>query len=132
MAMDRSPRALPDINPIYRLIYKTRLLLRSSWVATGFGLTLGLLLGVLVAVVLLDLLVPLWPAFRLVALVLVVVPSAWGFFVGVVRPLFRRLGPGKVAQRIEEKIPGIHNRLVSCIDLDAGKDHDKYSPAFYR
>ena len=38
---------------------------------------------------------------------------------GVVWPLFRRLTPVMVARRIEKHIPGIHNRLVSSLDLSA-------------
>src|SRR5207245_6740953 len=106
------PRARP------RLTRRTRRLLRSTWVATGAGLTAGLLLAALVLTTGLDLLSPLgtWP--RLAALLLVVVPAAWAAFAGVVRPLFRRLREVQVARRIEATLPGIHNRLVSCIDLE--------------
>ncbi|HVC94189.1 MAG TPA: hypothetical protein VND64_10890, partial [Pirellulales bacterium] len=82
--------ATPETTPIFRLIGEVRKLLRSSWVATGMGLSIALYLGTLLVLSLLDLLVPLWPTLRLVALVLVVVPSAWAFFTGVLRPLFRR------------------------------------------
>jgi hypothetical protein len=100
-------------------------------VATGLGLTLGLAMGTLVAVTLADLVVPLLPALRFLGLLLICVPALWAFFLGVVRPLFRRLSAGQVARRIEAHIPGIHNRLVSCIDL-AQSANGKYSPAFYR
>jgi hypothetical protein len=137
MTQDRSNHVAPDTTPIYRLIRRTRHLLRSSWVATGLGLTVGLLLGTLVGVVLLDLAVTLWPeadpVLRLTALLLIVVPATWAFFVGVVRPLFRRLAAVQVARRIESHIPGIHNRLVSCIDLDATREkNQRRSFAFYR
>ena len=46
-------------------------------------------------------------------------------------PLFRRLTAGHVARRIESHIPGIHNRLVSCIDLES-RGGAKASPIFYR
>ena len=124
--------AAPDITPIRRLIRKTVRLLRSSWVATGMGLTLGLGLGTLVAATLLDLAMPLGETLRLTALVLVVVPAAWVFVTGVARPLARRLRPVQVARRIEGHIPGIHNRLVSCIDLDSGAAKGRHSPEFYR
>src|SRR6516164_6641119 len=91
----------PDITPIRRLIRRTVRLLRSSWVATGLGLTVGLALGTLVLVALLDLGIPLWTGFRFAALVLVVVPTVWAFVVGVLRPLVRRLRPVQVARRIE-------------------------------
>jgi hypothetical protein len=123
---------IPDTTPLYRLIATTRSLLRSSWVATGLGLSVGLWFAALIAVSLADLVVPLWPALRLSGLLLVVVPASWAFFVGVVRPAFRRLGPTRVARRIESHIPGIHNRLVSCIELAQNQGQKTGSPAFYR
>ncbi|MDR3635188.1 MAG: hypothetical protein P4L84_15395 [Isosphaeraceae bacterium] len=122
----------PDITPIRRLVHKTIRLLRSSWVATGMGLTLGLGLGTLAVLALLDLALPLAEGLRVAALVLVVVPAAWAFATGVVRPLFRRLRPAQVARRIEQHIPGIHNRLVSCIDLDGRDTPRKLSPEFHK
>ncbi len=136
---------LPDSRPLHRLIRRTRRLLRSSWVATGAGLTLGLLLGALVSLTALDLAAPIapitWTVFgyvlpvdsllRLAALLLIVVPATWAFVAGVVRPLCRRLAAVHVARRIEEHLPGVHNRLVSCIDLEA-RDHPAVSPIFHR
>lgn len=122
----------PDLTPIEELIRKVRTLLRSSWVATGLGITLGLLFGILVSAAVLDLVVPLWPWFRFVALVLVVVPALWSFIAGVVRPLLRKLGPRRVARTIEDHIPKIHNRLVSCVDLKDAENRKNVSPAFYR
>jgi hypothetical protein len=127
-----SDSQMPDTTPLYRLIGQTRRLLRSTWVITGLGLTVGVALGTLVAVTLADLVLPLLPTLRLVGLLLVCVPALWVVFTGVVRPLFRRLSAGHMARRIETHIPGIHNRLVSCIDLANGTDQRKRSPAFYR
>ena len=84
MLAERSASPLPDTTPIEQLIRQTRSLLRSSWVATGLGLSAGLALAALVAVSLADLVSPLWPFFRLVALLLVVVPTAWVLVVGAV------------------------------------------------
>jgi hypothetical protein len=136
---------LPDSRPLHQLIRRTRRLLRSSWVATGAGLTLGLLLGALVGLTALDLVAPVkpvtWTVFghlipadsllRLTGLLLIVVPAAWAFVAGVVRPLCRRLAAVYVARRIEEHIPGVHNRLVSCVDLEA-KGRPPVSPVFHR
>ncbi|HUY36541.1 MAG TPA: hypothetical protein VMV69_27645 [Pirellulales bacterium] len=132
--MNNKPQttATPETTPIFRLIGEVRKLLRSSWVVTGLGLSVALYLGTLLILSLLDLLVPLWPTLRLVALVLVVVPSAWAFFTGVLRPLFRRLGNRQVARRIETHLPGIHNRIVSCVDLEEDRRPRGYSPEFYR
>jgi hypothetical protein len=96
------------------------------------GLALGLWFGTLVVVSLTDLLVPLWPALRLTGLLIVVVPAAWAVLTGVIRPLLRRLRPAQMARRIEAHIPGIHNRLVSCIDLKENRKESSCSPAFYR
>jgi hypothetical protein len=42
------------------------------------------------------------------------------------------LKPGFVARRIEAHLPGIHNRLVSCLDLAANGQAARYSAAFHR
>ena len=82
---------------------------------------------------LLDLAMPLGSGLRLAALV----AGRGAGRLGVrrracVRPLVRRLRPVQVARRIEGHIPGIHNRLVSCIDLDSAAKKAQYSPDFYR
>jgi hypothetical protein len=137
---------MPDSRPLHRLIGRTRRLLRSSWVATGLGITLGLGLGTLAVLAVLDLFVPMAPVtlpfvdvvvpidpiLRCAALVLVVVPAVLAFLHGVVRPLFRRLGPTQVARRIEAHLPDIHNRLVSAIDLEGKADSRSVSPVFLR
>jgi hypothetical protein len=136
---------LPDSRPLHRVIRRTRRLLRSTWVATGAGLTLGLLLGALVSLTALDLVAPVkpltWTVFghvapidsllRLLALLLIVVPATWALIAGVIRPLCRRLAAVHIARRIEDHLPGVHNRLVSCIDLEA-RDHPAVSPVFHR
>ncbi|HWB13855.1 MAG TPA: hypothetical protein VG826_31805 [Pirellulales bacterium] len=119
-----------DASPLFALIRQVRQLLRGSWVATGLALSVAMYLGTLLILALLDLVVPFWPTMRAIALALVVVPTAWVFFSGVLRPLFRRLGNVLVARRIERSLPGIHNRLVSCVDLSDDKRHR--SPEFHR
>jgi hypothetical protein len=146
MPTDVTPESLPDSRPLHRLIGQTRRLLRSSWVATGLGISLGLLLGTLAVLAVLDLfvplepitlpifdvIVPLDPILRCVALGLVVVPALLAFLHGVVRPLFRRLGPTQVARRMETHLPGIHNRLVSAIDLEKTAPTRQVSTVFLR
>lgn len=121
-----------DTSPIFRLIRHVRQLLRGSWIATGLALSIAIYLGTLLVLALLDLVVPFWPTMRAIALALVIVPTVWVFFSGVLRPLFRRLGNTQVARRIEHFLPGIHNRLVSCVDLSDDKRRDGHSPEFYR
>src|SRR5437868_15453474 len=81
---------LPDTRPLYRLLRRTRLLLRSTWILSGFCWTAGLLLGVAAVAALLDLMLPLSPMLRLSALLLITVPAGVAFLVGVVLPLLRR------------------------------------------
>ena len=121
----------PDPSPLFRLIARTRRVLRSSWVAVGVALTIGLGLGTLAAVTTVDLLAPLMPALRLIGLLLIVVPTVAALVLGVLAPLVRRMSNGWVARRIESKLPGIKNRLVSTVDLARSEEVSKRSPAFY-
>jgi hypothetical protein len=146
MPADVTPSALPDSRPLFTLIGRTRRLLRSSWIATGLGVSAGLLLGTLAVLAALDLLVPLelalgsWavtidPGLRLAGLLLIVVPAALAFLQGVVRPMLRRLGPTQVARRIEAQMPGIHNRLVSAVEFQVPRSRvglPEASPVFLR
>ncbi len=143
MPVDVSPSALPDSRPLHRLLARTRRLLRITWVTTGLGLTLGLLLGTVALAAATDLVLPLEslfgsfalrldPILRTMALLLIVVPASLAFVQGVVRPLLRRLTPTRVARRIEATMPGIHNRLVSAIDLEGRASAGKASPTFLR
>ena len=133
---DQQPAAtgVLDTSKITQLIQRTRLLLRTTWLATGSGVTLGLLLATLVTVSLIDLLVyTLPPWLRLTGLLCIVIPTLWVFFLGVIRPLCRRLTEVIVARHIEREIPGIHNRLISCIDLarNGSKETGVHSQAFH-
>ncbi len=124
----------PDVSEIgflHRLIASTRRLLRAAWTATGLGITIGLGLVLLVIVALADVASAFGEWLRLTGLLLVVVPSAWAFLNGVLRPMFRRMTSRFVARRIEATLPGIHNRLVSVVDLDSDKQK-KFSLAFVR
>ena len=128
---DAQARSIPDSTPIHQLVQKTRRWLRSSWVTTGLGLTVGLFLIVLLSVSLTDLAMTLWPSMRLVGLLLIAVPVTTAFIVGVIRPLLRRMTAVIVARRIEQEIPGIHNRLVSCVDLSKNEHGQFHSKAFH-
>jgi hypothetical protein len=135
MAEQHASSQAPDTTPIYRLLRKVKHLLRLSWVATGLGITLGLWLTTLVAFGLLDLALPLWPAFRLLGLMLIIVPASWAFLMGVIVPLCRRLAAAQVARRVEATLPKMHNRLVSCVDLTSRKKHQPsplFSQAFFQ
>ena len=123
-----------DTSKITRLIQRTRVLLRTTWLATGIGVTVGLLLATLVTVTLTDLLVyTLPPWLRLTGLLCIAIPTLWVCFLGVIRPLCRRLTEVIVARHIEREIPGIHNRLISCIDLSRNGTSEQgvHSQAFH-
>src|SRR6188508_2366122 len=81
----------PDTSAIQRLIRRSRALLRSSWVLTGVCVSAGLLIAVVCLVTLTDLALALQPWLRFAGLMLVVLPFVAAFFVGVLKPLFRRL-----------------------------------------
>jgi hypothetical protein len=125
-----SPDA-PDVSPVLALIEQTRKLLRSTWIATGMGVALGLFLAAVFVVTLTDLALAWSPLFRFIGFLLVVGPAGWVFYIGVVRPWRRRLSEVSVARHIEREMPGIHNRLVSCVDLADGKAQTQ-SDTFHR
>ena len=125
------PRVGPDIGPILNLVRKTRLLLRGSWGISGVAVTLGLASATLAVVTAGDMLVPLVsPWLRLVGLILFAAPTLVVFVRKCVLPLSRRIRDVEIARRIESHIPGMHSRLVSCIDF--AEREDQVSPAFYR
>ncbi len=112
-----SPDERPDPRPLFELLSKVRRLLRASWVTTGAGIAVGLFAGVTLVFALLDLAMPLWVWLRWVALACVAVPAAWASYMGVLRPLVRRMSNRMLARRVERELPAIHNRLLSCVDL---------------
>ncbi len=126
-----------DTKPLRELVARTRRLLRSTWVLTGLLASFGLGLLLLVGSAMTDFVVSSaapsdWTWLRTLALVLLVVPTAWAVAVGVLRPLLRRLSNVLVARRIETELPAIHNRLVTCIDLEDEEQRVPVSQAFHR
>jgi len=129
--------SVTDTSPIRSLVSRTRLLLRSTWVMTGLLASFGLGLLLIVVLSMTDFVVSSaapseWTTLRAVALVLLVVPTSWAVIAGVLRPLFRRLSNVLVARRIETQLPKIHNRLVTCIDLEDESRAVPVSEAFHR
>jgi hypothetical protein len=121
----------PDIRPIRSLVRTTRLALRSGTGLVGLGLTAGVAATALLVAVAADLLYPLiGPWVRATGLAIVCVATVIVFVWKGLAPFARRLRDAEIARRIEGRIPGMHNRLVSCLDL-AGRT-DEVSPAFYR
>ncbi|MDA1214428.1 MAG: hypothetical protein O2955_18120, partial [Planctomycetota bacterium] len=122
----------PHSGVIASLIETSRRWLRSGWVATGAGITVGLLASLLLIAGLLDLILVFWPSFRLMALLAVLIPTFLALTWGVLRPLFRRITNRAVARRIEAQLPGIHDRLVSCVDLESTTHSKPVSASFYK
>ena len=121
----------PDIRPIRSLVRTTRLLLRSGTGLVGLGLTAGVAATALLVAVAADLLFPLvGPWVRVAGLLLVVTPTVVVFVWKGLCPFAHRLRDAEIARRIEGRLPGMHSRLVSCLDL-AGRT-DEVSPAFFR
>jgi len=126
-----------DTSAIRSLVSQTRRLLRSTWVVTGLLASFGLGLLLVVTMTMTDFLVSSavpseWMALRAIALVLLVVPTTWAVIAGVLRPLLRHLSNVLIARRIESELPKIHNRLVTCIDLEDEERAVPVSEAFHR
>lgn len=114
-----------------RLIVAARRALRSGWVLAGASITLALFCATLTATALLDMAAPLGTALRASALGLILLPTAWGFAMGVARPLARRLPASSVARRIEAHVPGMNDRLVTSVELARNEAVRAQSPAFF-
>ncbi len=131
MAYQEELNRQPELSQIKRLISRTRRLLRSSWIATGTGLTIGLAMATLVATTMADLVVALPIFLRVLAFLIVVVPTLLALVAGVVRPAMRKLSTNLIARRIEREIPSIQSRLITAIDLSRRGSH-RHSPVFFQ
>jgi hypothetical protein len=131
MADHETQNGHAELSRIESLVRRTRQVLRSAWVLTGAGLTLGLCLATLIITSVADLAVPMPELLRLMALILVVVPTGLAFIAGVVRPLVRRLSGNQVARRIEKHVPQIQSRLVTSLDLARDESQRQFSPVFF-
>ena len=122
----------PSTDAIESLITRTRRLLRSTWTTTGLATTCGIFLSALLFVTVVDLAMPLSRFFRTTGWLVVFVSGTAAFVTGVVIPLLRRLTAIKVANKIESHLPGIHNRLVSCVELTGDSEAATRAPVFHR
>ena len=120
----------PDVRPIRSLVRTTRLALRSGTAVVGLGLTAGTATTALLLAVVADLGCPLvGPWVRATGLALLWVATGGVFIWKGLAPFARRLRDTDIARRIEGQIPGMHDRLVSCLDL--ADRTENVSPAFY-
>ncbi|MBC8354899.1 MAG: hypothetical protein H8E66_23215 [Planctomycetes bacterium] len=121
-----------NVDAIERLIARTRRLLRSTWTTIGLAITCGVFVSALLFVTVVDLAMPLSTFLRVAGWLAVVSSGAVAFIAGVLVPILRRLSAVKVAHKIESHLPGIHNRLVSCVELTDHSEAAKRSPVFHR
>ncbi len=93
----------------------------------GMGWVVGLVIPVVVVLGLADWLIHLDPAVRLIELIALGAFGAWLLFRYVLVPLFVRFGDLDIALRIEERWPGLEDRLASTIQfLRLGLDEDRF------
>lgn len=83
----------------------------------GVGLTLASLVGVLLAVVLLDYLLNLHAAPRVVLMLAGIAALGYGIFQWIIRPLIARMTLNDVAGRLETAFPQFDDRLRSTVDF---------------
>ena len=106
-----------DGSDLEQLVGETRQRLRRNAVMTGATLVVAAAVGWLVLSAVVDLLVPLPVALRVVlggAFWLILVGS---LLAAVAWPALQPLGLDRVAWRIERTVPGMHNRLITVLDV---------------
>jgi len=123
---------VPGARAILELVERTGRWLQVSWMATGLEWTVAALFGALVVTVVVDLLLPMGVGLRLLSLALVLALPAGVYVATVKRPMARGLTPSRVARRMETQLPGIRNRLVSCVELLGNGQGLEQSVAFER
>jgi hypothetical protein len=119
-----------DTGPILDLVRRTGEAVRRHRLRTGLCLSAAFLFGVAAAATGVDLAAPLPRALRLVALLALIGPATAVLVARVVWPLRHPPTPTQLAYRMERLLPGIHNRLVSCVDLASNGGARELSPAF--
>jgi len=122
----------PDPAPALALVRRTARELRVSWIVTGVALTVAWLAGTLAAAAGVDMTFALPAPLRGAAWLLVVGPTAFVAATRLVWPAARRLQASRVARRIESHLPGMHNRLVSCVDIASGVRRPRSTAFYYR
>src|SRR4051812_2258231 len=91
----------------------------------GLGWILGLVVPLVILAGLADWLFHLDAAIRAAILVALIGTALWLFYGRVLRPLLVRFADLDIAMRIEERWPGLNDRLASTIQflrIDAGDD----------
>lgn len=113
--MTRTPHQLGE--DMAELVRTVRRKLRRSWVLTGLAVFEIAVLGCLLATSTIDMLVPLSVPLRIAAWAVFWAVFALTLVLGVLWQAIRPLRMSHVASRIERAIPGMHNRLITVLDL---------------
>src|SRR3954467_4057969 len=94
---------------------------RTLSVVFGIGVVASAAAALVFALVLLDYVMNLPPAPRVVMLVLALVVLGYSMFRWIVRPLLAKLSPTDVASRLEAAFPQFDDRLRSTVDFLGGE-----------
>ncbi|MDR3634404.1 MAG: DUF4175 domain-containing protein [Isosphaeraceae bacterium] len=106
---------------------------RRLLVLYGMSWVVGLLIPLVILAGLADWLVHLDAALRVIALVLIVAAAGWLLARYVVTPLVARFEDLDIALRIEERWPGLNDRLTSTVQfLHVAPGDDRYGSAILR
>jgi len=102
---------------LHTLVTNTRRRLRIGWVVTGGAYALIVSVVTLLVAIMLDSLFPMDVPGRVATLTIVNIVIAFAVALGIVRPTVRRVDLDQVALRIERAVGGLHNRLLTLLDL---------------
>src|SRR5262245_7404569 len=129
---EKTMEATPETQQIEQLVADTRHRIRRNRIVTGLLLGLAVTFGWLLFSSAVDMLLPMSHFFRFAAWFILLAAFFGLIFWGVVRPAMRPPAMQDVAFKIEQTIPGMHNRLVTVLDLHSQNGSAKADPAFVR
>ncbi len=127
-----APSNPSDTRDLHDLVRRTGRALRVHWCVMGLAVVIVAALATLLSAALIDLLVALPVALRLIACI-----AFWGVTIGllglcVLRPQCRSLSSHTVAHRVERVVPNMHNRLITALDLQSRGEQDVHPDFFAR
>ncbi len=114
------PTTQDTAGDLQRLVHATRRRMRLYWTLTGVGLVVAAAAVALLLAAALDVMLAMSVGGRLASLVAVAVLTGVAVLLAVIWPIARPLHVNQVALRIEQAVGGIHNRLITLLDLLRG------------
>ena len=105
------------LTQIEAIVTRTRARRQRDRVIVGIAWTLAITLGTLLALASLDMLAPLEVPMRIAAAATLAALALGAFCVCIARPIVRPEPIARVAYLIERAIAGMHNRLITALDL---------------